>query len=78
MFLCAANHDPTAGPHSFGLARDPSRHVGFGRGIHRCIGQHVARVELTGMPRHHHNNTLRGWASSRCACTMPDTNRRAE
>jgi 4-methoxybenzoate monooxygenase (O-demethylating) len=88
MFLGAANQDPRRwatpqhpDPHSFGLARDPSRHVGFGMGIHRCIGQHVARleaeavitartrrgarIELTGMPRRHHNNTLRGWAPSR-------------
>jgi len=41
MFLGAANHDPAAGPHSshpdphyIGLTRDPSRHVGFGMGIH--------------------------------------------
>jgi cytochrome P450 len=84
VFLGAANHDPRRwatpqhpDPHSFGLARDPFRHVGFGMGIHQCIGQHVARleaeaaitaldrrvarIELTGSPRRHHNNTLRGW-----------------
>jgi hypothetical protein len=40
MFLGAANHDPRRwatpqhpDPHSFGLARGPSRHVGFGMGI---------------------------------------------
>ncbi|MEU1168266.1 cytochrome P450 [Streptomyces sp. NPDC005921] len=81
MFLGAANRDPArwADPDRFDLARDPSGHVGFGMGIHQCIGQHVARleaealltalarrvdrIELTGAPRRHPNNTLRSWAS---------------
>ena len=25
--------------------RDPSGHVGYGMGIHQCVGQHVARLE---------------------------------
>jgi cytochrome P450 len=77
MFLAAANRDPRrwADPDRFDLTRDPSGHVGFGMGIHQCVGQHVARleaeavltallqrvesVELAGPPRRHHNNTLR-------------------
>ncbi|GGL59816.1 cytochrome P450 [Planomonospora parontospora] len=81
MFLAAANRDPRRweDPDAFDLSRDPSGHVGFGMGIHQCVGQHVARLEaealltalarrverfeLAGTPRRHHNNTLRAWAS---------------
>ncbi|RBY83744.1 cytochrome P450 [Geodermatophilus sp. TF02-6] len=81
MFLGAANRDPRrwADPDSFDLSRDPSGHVGFGMGIHQCVGQHVARleaealltalarrvdrIELAGPTRRHHNNTLRAWES---------------
>ncbi|MFD5266237.1 cytochrome P450 [Streptomyces sp. NPDC058335] len=81
MLLGAANRDPARwnDPDRFDLTRDPSGHVGFGMGIHQCVGQHVARleaealltalahrvdrIELTGTPRRHPNNTLRSWAS---------------
>ncbi|MFD5299038.1 cytochrome P450 [Streptomyces mutabilis] len=81
MFLGAANRDPDrwTDPDRFDLGRDPSGHVGFGMGIHQCVGQHVARleaetlvtalarrvghIELAGEPRRHLNNTLRSWAS---------------
>jgi cytochrome P450 len=81
MFLGAANHDPRRwhDPDAFDLSRDPSGHVGFGMGLHQCVGQHVARLEaealltalarrverleLAGTPRRHHNNTLRAWES---------------
>ncbi|MDX5454182.1 MAG: cytochrome P450, partial [Rhodococcus sp. (in: high G+C Gram-positive bacteria)] len=47
LFLGAANRDPRRWerPDAFDLARDPSGHVGFGMGIHQCVGQHVARLE---------------------------------
>jgi 4-methoxybenzoate monooxygenase (O-demethylating) len=81
MFLAAANRDPRrwSDPDAFDLSRDPSGHVGFGMGIHQCVGQHVARleaealltalaervttIELAGPTRRHHNNTLRAWGS---------------
>lgn len=81
LFLGAANRDPRRWKHpeSFDLARDPSGHVGFGMGIHQCVGQHVARleaealltalaervehIELAGPAVRHHNNTLRAWSS---------------
>ena len=79
MFLAAANRDPRRWdqPDRFDLSRDPSGHVGFGFGLHQCVGQHVARLEaealltalaarvetleLAGPTRRHHNNTLRAW-----------------
>ena len=40
MFLAAANRDPRRwdDPDTFDLSRDPSGHVGFGMGIHQCVG----------------------------------------
>lgn len=81
LFLGAANRDPRrwSEPARFDLTRDPSGHVGFGFGLHQCVGQHVARleaecllialaarvatIEIAGGTRRHHNNTMRGWAS---------------
>ncbi|MCO1656090.1 cytochrome P450 [Pseudonocardia humida] len=81
MFLAAANRDPRrwTDPDRFDLSRDPSGHLGFGFGIHQCVGQHVARleaeclltalaarvetIEVAGPTRRHHNNTLRAWGS---------------
>lgn len=81
MFLAAANRDPRRwhDPDAFDLTRDPSGHVGFGMGLHQCVGQHVARleaealltalmtrvrtIELDGAPIRHHNNTQRAWKS---------------
>jgi 4-methoxybenzoate monooxygenase (O-demethylating) len=79
MYLAAANRDPRRwkDPDAFDLSRDPSGHVGFGMGIHQCVGQHVARLEavsllealvarvsrleLVGTPARHLNNSLRAW-----------------
>jgi 4-methoxybenzoate monooxygenase (O-demethylating) len=80
-FLGSANRDPRRweDPDRFDLSRDPSGHVGFGFGLHQCVGQHVARLEadalitalaarverleLRGEPVRHHNNTLRSLKS---------------
>jgi cytochrome P450 len=47
LFLAAANRDPRhwADPERFDLDRQTSGHVGFGYGIHQCLGQMVARLE---------------------------------
>ncbi len=81
VFFAAANRDPRRwdDPDAFDLTRDPSGHVGFGMGIHQCVGQHVARLEAeslltallarvtslepAGEPVRHLNNTLRSWES---------------
>lgn len=79
LFLGSANHDPRkwADPDRYDLTRDLSGHVGFGVGLHQCVGQHVARfeamavldalldrvaeIEPAGPGRRHVNNTLRGY-----------------
>ncbi len=78
MFLGAANRDPRrwADPDRYDITRKTSGHVGFGAGIHMCVGQLVARlegevmlaalarkvaaIEITGAVKRRYNNTLRG------------------
>jgi cytochrome P450 len=45
----AANHDPAVfpDPERFDLHRPKHRHFGFAFGIHNCLGQQLARLELT-------------------------------
>lgn len=80
LFLGAANRDPRKwdNPDSFDITRAASGHVGFGFGIHQCLGQMVARLEgeavldalvsqvaeirLAGTPEYRLNNTLRALA----------------
>lgn len=81
MFLAAANRDPRRWdkPDSYDITRRTSGHVGYGSGIHMCVGQLVARlegevmmaalarrvakIEITGEPKRLFNNTLRGLES---------------
>lgn len=81
LFLGAANRDPRrwTDPDRFDIRRNASGHVGFGMGVHRCVGQTVARlegeimltalanrverIEFTGQPQRKPNNTLLAWGS---------------
>jgi cytochrome P450 len=81
LFLGAANRDPRRWeqPDDYDITRRAAGHVGFGTGIHGCVGAvlarlegevvltalacKVARIEIDGTPRRRYNNTLRGLAS---------------
>jgi 4-methoxybenzoate monooxygenase (O-demethylating) len=81
MFLGAANRDPRhwERPDEYDITRRTVGHVGFGSGIHQCVGQLLARlegecvlsalarkagsIEITGPIRRRYNNTLRALAS---------------
>ncbi|MGH6716561.1 MAG: cytochrome P450 [Bradyrhizobium sp.] len=89
MFLGAANRDPRrwVEPDRYDIARQTSGHVGFGSGIHMCVGQLVARlegevmlaalarkvaaIEISGPVRRRYNNTLRGLDSLPVTLTPP-------
>jgi cytochrome P450 len=78
LFLGAANRDPRKWEHpdSYDIERTNYGHVGFGAGIHMCVGQLLARlegevvlkalaervaaIEMLGEPTRRFNNTLRG------------------
>jgi cytochrome P450 len=48
VMLCGANRDSGEfeRPDDVDVERFPNRHLSFGSGPHRCIGSHLARVEL--------------------------------
>ncbi|MBR0825878.1 cytochrome P450 [Bradyrhizobium manausense] len=81
LFMASANRDPLRWDHpeSFDVERSATGHVGFGAGIHACVGQMIARlegelilgelarrvktIELAGEPKRLLNNSLRGLTS---------------
>lgn len=76
LVLAAANRDPAVfdRPGEFDLSRPPSRNLGFGHGIHFCVGAPLARmitqvgiggmldldIRLAGTPRTADSITIRG------------------
>ncbi|PDT87012.1 cytochrome P450 [Bradyrhizobium sp. Y36] len=81
LFMASANRDPARWDKAdrFDIERTATGHVGFGAGIHACVGQMIARlegelifselarrvktIELTGEPKRRLNNSLRGLES---------------
>lgn len=49
LVILVANHDPAVfrDPQILDLGRDPNPHLGFGWGLHHCLGAPLARMELT-------------------------------
>jgi cytochrome P450 len=48
LLLCVANLDPAAVPEplTVDFDRGARSHIDFGIGVHRCLGSHLARMEL--------------------------------
>jgi len=56
VLLAATNMDPDVFPDplTVDFQRDANRHVSFGAGVHRCLGSHLARMELRVVLREWH------------------------
>jgi cytochrome P450 len=56
LLLASANTDTERHPgvDTVDLARNPNPHLAFGGGVHRCLGSHLARVELRTAVRRFH------------------------
>jgi len=48
LLYSAANRDPKQfeNPNKFDISRKPNRHLSFGRGLHLCLGNHLARLNM--------------------------------
>ena len=83
MMFASANRDERAfeRPDDFDIMRRGRRHLGFGLGVHMCVGQHLALLEMNslieamigrvktirvGEPEVALNNTIYGFARLPC------------
>jgi cytochrome P450 len=80
-WIASANRDESVfqEPYTLNLTRSPNKHIAFGNGFHRCLGNHLARLmlresfreliasvesfELTGPPCHLVSNEIAGVVS---------------
>ncbi|HTZ10212.1 MAG TPA: cytochrome P450 [Acidimicrobiales bacterium] len=63
LLLGSANTDDAAHPgaDTVDLQRNPNPHLAFGGGVHRCLGSHLARVELRVALREFHRRIPDYW-----------------
>jgi cytochrome P450 len=63
LLLGSANTDDTGHPgvDEVDLRRNPNPHLAFGGGVHRCLGSHLARVELRAALREFHRRIPDYW-----------------
>jgi len=54
LVFASGNRDPEAfeDPQRFDVGRKPNRHLGFGAGVHFCLGAALARMEIDSFYRH--------------------------
>ncbi len=87
----SANRDPRKydNPEAFDVTRDVHDHVGFGQGVHMCMGMHLARreiilllkalrrrvtrFELTATPEVAFNNSIRAYKTMPVRVHLADT-----
>jgi len=53
MLFASANRDERVfeRPDAFDITRNPRHHLGFGKGIHMCMGMHLAELEMVALLR---------------------------
>jgi cytochrome P450/ferredoxin-NADP reductase len=83
MLFACANRDERvfSNPDQFDITRNPRKHLGFGSGVHMCVGMHLAQLEMeallhamisrvasltTETPTIKLNNTIRAYATLPC------------
>lgn len=83
MLFACANRDERVfdNPDQFDITRNPRTHLGFGSGVHMCVGMHLAQLEMeallhamisrvatltTKAPTIKLNNTIRAYATLPC------------
>ena len=95
VIYASANRDERKykNPNQFDIQRDVHDHVGFGQGVHMCMGMHLARLEiisllqaliprvkrfvLDGEPTVAMNNTIRAYASMPVCLELDESYKKA-